>query len=72
MVRRGQQYLSEKLDESESQDEADAVVEDVAWSYEDPLPESTQIAGWLSFDPARADVDAELPSQPSPTPGTRG
>ena len=50
----------------------ETVVEDVAWSYEDPLPESTQIAGWLSFDPARADVDAELPSQPSPLPGTRG
>ncbi len=29
MVRRGQQYLAEKLDEGESQDEADAVVEDL-------------------------------------------
>jgi uncharacterized protein (DUF427 family) len=41
----------------------DVVVEDVAWSYDDPLPESTQIAGFLSFDPARADVDAELPTR---------
>ena len=39
----------------------DSVVEDVAWSYEDPLPESSRIAGWLSFDPERADVDAQLP-----------
>jgi uncharacterized protein (DUF427 family) len=50
----------------------DTVVEDVAWSYEGPLPESTPIAGWLSFDPARAEVDAELPSSAPPTPGTRG
>ena len=39
----------------------DAVVEDVAWSYEDPLPESVAIKGYLSFDAARADVLAELP-----------
>ena len=39
----------------------DEVIEDVAWSYEDPLPESEPIRGWLSFDPARADVHAELP-----------
>lgn len=38
-----------------------AVVEDVAWSYENPLPESTPIRGFLSFDPARADVIAALP-----------
>ncbi|MFL6206655.1 MAG: DUF427 domain-containing protein [Acidimicrobiales bacterium] len=42
----------------------DTVVTDVAWSYEDPYPESTAIGGWFSFDPARADVIAELP-QPS-------
>jgi uncharacterized protein (DUF427 family) len=41
----------------------DLVVDDVAWSYEDTLPESFPIQGWLSFDPARADVDAELPTQ---------
>ncbi len=40
----------------------DVVVEDVAWSYEDPLPESTPIAGFLSFDPAKAQVEAELPA----------
>ena len=39
----------------------DVVVEDVAWSYEDPLPESALIKGFLSFDPERADVIAELP-----------
>ena len=33
----------------------------MAWSYEDPLPESVPIAGMLSFDPARADVRAEIP-----------
>lgn len=40
---------------------AGAVVADVAWSYEDPLPESLPIAGLLSFDPARAQVLAALP-----------
>jgi uncharacterized protein (DUF427 family) len=39
----------------------DAVVEDVAWSYEDPLPETSPIKGCFSFDAARADVVAELP-----------
>jgi uncharacterized protein (DUF427 family) len=39
----------------------DTIVEDVAWSYDDPLPESTVIKGYLSFDLTRADVDAELP-----------
>lgn len=37
-------------------------VEDVAWSYGDPLPETGPIAGYFSFDPERADVTAELPS----------
>jgi uncharacterized protein (DUF427 family) len=37
------------------------VVEDAAWSYEHPLPESLQIGGFLSFDPAKVDVEAELP-----------
>lgn len=36
-------------------------VDDVAFSYEDTFPESTPIRGHLSFDPTRADVDAELP-----------
>lgn len=39
----------------------DVVVEDVAWSYEDPFPESTPIRGLLSFEPTRVDVHAELP-----------
>jgi uncharacterized protein (DUF427 family) len=39
----------------------DTVVDDVAWSYEDPLPESVQIKGYLSFEPTRAEVTAELP-----------
>lgn len=38
-----------------------AVLEDVAWSYEDPLPESSRIAGFLSFDPAKVALAAELP-----------
>jgi uncharacterized protein (DUF427 family) len=44
----------------------DTVVEDVAWSYEDPPPESLPIKGFLSFDASRVDVVAELP----PTPGS--
>ena len=39
----------------------DSLVEDVAWSYEDPLPESQPIKGYFSFDATRADVVAELP-----------
>ena len=38
------------------------VVDDVAWSYDDPLPECLPIKGYLSFDAARADVLAELPA----------
>ncbi|OBH12172.1 DUF427 domain-containing protein [Mycobacterium sp. E1747] len=37
------------------------VVDDVAWSYPDPPPESLPIKGLLSFDLARVDVVAELP-----------
>jgi uncharacterized protein (DUF427 family) len=40
----------------------DTVVDDVAWSYEDPPPESLPIKGHLSFDAARARVLDELPS----------
>ena len=39
-----------------------SVVEDVAWSYDDPLPEPLPIKGYFSFDPPRADVAAELPA----------
>ncbi|HEX9833003.1 MAG TPA: DUF427 domain-containing protein [Mycobacterium sp.] len=37
------------------------VIDDVAWSYEEPLPETLSIRGYFSFDPDRADVVAELP-----------
>jgi uncharacterized protein (DUF427 family) len=37
-------------------------VERAVWSYEDPLPESSPIAGLLSFDLERATVRAELPA----------
>jgi uncharacterized protein (DUF427 family) len=36
-------------------------VGDVAWSYEDPLPETSPIRGFFSFDPGLADVTADLP-----------
>jgi len=39
----------------------DSVVEDVAWSYPDPPPESLPIKGFLSFDESRVDLVAELP-----------
>lgn len=35
--------------------------EDVAWSYEDPLPESLPLKGMLSFDPERASVRQDVP-----------
>ncbi|MGZ4526097.1 MAG: DUF427 domain-containing protein [Mycobacterium sp.] len=37
------------------------LVDDIAWSYADPPPESLPIKGFLSFDLARVDVVAELP-----------
>lgn len=39
----------------------DTVVDDVAWSYDDPLPESVQITGYLSFDPGKVELLADLP-----------
>lgn len=39
----------------------DTVLEDVAWSYQDPPPEGLPIKGFLSFDATRADVVAQLP-----------
>ena len=39
----------------------DTTVEDVAWSYEDALPESSPIQGWFSFDPTRVELTADLP-----------
>ncbi|TMS53979.1 DUF427 domain-containing protein [Mycobacterium sp. DBP42] len=40
----------------------DTVIADVAWSYPDTPPESLPIQGFLSFDPTRVDVLADLPS----------
>ncbi len=39
----------------------DVAVDDVAWSYDDPLAESQVIGGMFSFEPARVTLDAELP-----------
>jgi uncharacterized protein (DUF427 family) len=39
----------------------DSVVEDVAWSYDQPLPETSLIKGYFSFDATRADVAAQVP-----------
>jgi uncharacterized protein (DUF427 family) len=39
----------------------DQVIEDVAWSYEDPLPESVALGGFLSFDEKRVAVSHDLP-----------
>lgn len=44
----------------------DTAVEDVAWSYQDPPPESLPIKGFLSFDGARAEIFAELPGSAAP------
>ena len=40
----------------------DTLVPDVAWSYQDPPPETQPIKGYFSFDTARAEVVAELPT----------
>jgi uncharacterized protein (DUF427 family) len=37
------------------------VIDDLAWSYEDPMPETSPIRGYFSFDPDKVDVVAELP-----------
>ncbi len=39
----------------------ETVVEDVAWSYDDPMPETLPVKGYFSFDATRAEVLAELP-----------
>jgi uncharacterized protein (DUF427 family) len=36
-------------------------VDDIAWSYEDPPPESLPIKGFFSFDAAQVEVVADLP-----------
>lgn len=35
----------------------DHVVENAAWSYENPLPDSNQIKGYISFDKSKLDVE---------------
>ena len=40
----------------------DTVVEDVAWSYEDPRPESESIRDLVSFDPVKATVEHDVPT----------
>ncbi len=37
------------------------VLSDVAWSYDDPLPESTPLARFLSFDASRVSLHEDLP-----------
>ncbi len=39
-----------------SVDVGGTVYEDVAWSYEDPIPEADQIAGLLCFYPQRVEM----------------
>jgi uncharacterized protein (DUF427 family) len=39
----------------------DTIIDDVAWSYPEPLAESLAIQGFLSFDADRVEVTAELP-----------
>jgi uncharacterized protein (DUF427 family) len=40
----------------------DTVVEDIAWSYEEPLPESAPLGHFLSFDDGRVTVRHDLPA----------
>ena len=42
----------------------DSIVPDVAWSYEEPLPESAPLRGLLSFYRERAEVVEDLPARP--------
>jgi uncharacterized protein (DUF427 family) len=48
---------------------------DVAWSYEEPTPESAPIAGMLSFYSERVQVEQDVPTwfpcPPPPNPSTR-
>jgi uncharacterized protein (DUF427 family) len=40
----------------------DTVMEDIAWSYDDPLPESLRLKRLLSFDEGRVSVRHDLPA----------
>lgn len=46
----------------------DVVVEDVAWSYDDPLPECLPLRGLLSFDATRVTMVHDLPAAVEITP----
>ena len=39
----------------------DHLLEDVAWTYDQPLPESARLGGLLSFEEARVRVEHDLP-----------
>jgi uncharacterized protein (DUF427 family) len=39
----------------------EVVVDDIAWSYEDPLPESAPLGRFLSFDESRVNLQHDLP-----------
>ena len=41
--------------------DGDTVIEDIAWSYPEPLPETLPLTDLLSFDADKVDVIAELP-----------
>lgn len=43
------------------------IVRDVAWSYEDPFPESAAIRGLVAFDPERATVVHDIPAGTFPS-----
>ena len=49
----------------------DTVIEDVAWSYEDPLPESLPIKGLLSFEPGKVESSPSSRGLPRPGAGRR-
>jgi uncharacterized protein (DUF427 family) len=40
----------------------DELLDDIAWSYEEPLPESAALGRFLSFDEARVSVVHDLPA----------
>ena len=43
-----------------------ATVADIAWSYQDPLPESSPLGGFLCFDETRVTVHHDLPAPAEP------
>jgi uncharacterized protein (DUF427 family) len=50
----------------------DARVADIAWSYEDPLPESSRLGGFLSFDETRVTMHHDLPTPAEPREPEKG